>query len=62
MGKRTRKKGSYSVMQSDRNSFCSDVVLDSVNMASIDEVYKIYEKHEKNSYCLLGLFFNGYFK
>ena len=40
MGKRTREKGSYSVMQSDRNSFCSDVVVDSVNMASIDEVYK----------------------
>ena len=27
----------YSVIQSDRNIFCGDVVLDSVNMASRDE-------------------------
>ena len=27
----------YSVMQSDRNSFCVDVVLDSVNMTFRDE-------------------------
>ena len=27
----------YSVMQSDRNNFCGDVVLDSVNMTYRDE-------------------------
>ena len=29
--------GKYSVMQSDRNSLCGDIVLDSVNMASRNE-------------------------
>ena len=27
----------YSMMQSDRNSFCGEIVLDSVNMASKDK-------------------------
>ena len=31
-------KYTYSVLQSDANSFCDDVVLDSVNMASRDEI------------------------
>ena len=37
----------YSVMQSDRNNFCGDVVLDSFNMAYKDKdsiLDKIYEK------------------
>ena len=36
----------YSVMQSDGNSFCQDVVLGSINMASCYEdsiLYQIYE-------------------
>ena len=36
----------YSVMHSDGNSFCGDVVLDSFNKASRDEdniLYKIYK-------------------
>ena len=44
----------YSVMQSDRNSFCGDVVLDSVNMAprdkdSISTKY-MKSKHVRNSF------------
>ena len=37
----------YSVMQSDRNRFCGDVVLDSFNMAYRDEGYILYKTYEK---------------
>ena len=34
-------------MQSDRNSFCGKVVLDSFNMAYRDEGRILYKKYEK---------------
>ena len=37
----------YSVRQSDRNSFCGDVVLDIFNMAYRDEGLILYKKYEK---------------
>ena len=37
----------YSVMQSYRNSFCVDVVLDSVNMAFGDEYSLLHQIFEK---------------
>ena len=41
----THKK--YSVMQSDGNSFCGDVVLDSFNMKYSDEDSILNKKYEK---------------
>ena len=37
----------YSVMQSDRNRFCGDVVLDSFNMAYGDEGRILFRKYKK---------------
>ena len=44
-------RGTYSVMQSDGNSFCEDVVLDSFNKASKDED-DILEQISKKQICL----------
>ena len=37
----------YSVMQSDGNNFCGDVVLGSLNMSYIDEDSILEEKYEQ---------------
>ena len=47
----------YSVMQSDGNSFCGGVVLNSFNMVYGDEVSMIDQKYEKQIF--LDLYYKG---
>ena len=41
------KEGGYQALQSDRNSFCEDVVSDSFNIAFRDEGRIFYRKYDK---------------
>ena len=47
----------YSVMQSDGNSFCGDVVLNSGNIANSDKDSLLYEIYEKQIFFDLNLRF-----
>ena len=54
----------YSVMQSDKNRFCGDVVLDSFNIAYKDEdniLDQIYKKQIGSKFCIMILIFHSTF-